>query len=85
MRRILAIIVLAVILVLAISVPALAKPSDPPNAYGQDVSLWARWYQSQHNVPYGWMDVRWTAWYKWYYPDKYDNRGDYVAQQKEAL
>lgn len=35
MRKILVVVLLAGVLVLALSVPALAKPSDPPCAYGQ--------------------------------------------------
>lgn len=35
MRKILVISIIAVLLVLALSVPAIAEPADPPNAWGQ--------------------------------------------------
>ena len=88
MRRILAIIVLAAILVLALSVPALAKPSDPPNAYGQYnswlVQVTNKWldengykngYGRVYNAP-----IRWAIWYG---TTPWDNGGEYVAAMKD--
>ena len=53
MRKILAILIIAGLLVLALSVPALAGASDPPNLWGQTV----KWATTQFPDPgYVWGD-----------------------------
>ena len=93
MRRILAILVLSVILVLAISVPALAeKPSEPPWNYGQYNSWLVQITQDQAKAdPDDWIHngygrsfnapIRWAIWWD---ATPWDNGGEYVAAMKDA-
>jgi len=83
MRRILAIIVLAAILVLAISVPALAKPSDPPNAFGEYQAWWAQRSIQVYGLPMGQTSMAPVMWFIQAGWLPYDNGGQYIASLKE--
>ncbi len=84
MRRIMAIILLAAVLALTLSVPALADPSEPPSAYGEFNSWLVQSCVKDLDIPYGKVYLAPIMWAIWYGNTPWDNGGEYIAYMKDV-